>query len=610
MKTPEQIKQEAWAAYERGRAYHAKKEYELAIKEYTEAIKLDPTYAWAFKDRGDAYLEKKEYAMVIKNYTEASRLDPDVALSLLENSIYYANKEDYDLALKEYSEAIKLDPTNALAYKYRGDVYRKKKEYNLVIKDYTETIRLTPTSAWIYMLRGNIYYTKKEYDLATKDYSEAIRVDPPGLIIRSSSYYYRGNIYWMKKEYDLAIKDYTEIIRISPNAESAYRMIRGNIFFDKGDYDSAIRDYTEAIQLDPDYIWLYYNRTRAYMAKEEYDLAGKNIKKIFKLDPFFNRRDDITGKCSFCGLPPALTPGFIDISNGKSICGKCINKAEVMETIKHDNEALFNEISEKYKKYLSSGNKAIFMNELCGINNVFYHGSAKWLTNLTIDELRIRAREYVKPRLPEPIIINNTPIHKNKNLEPLEGEIFKKHSEKGVEVSNLGRVKYGDCILEQYDPQNNGYLFVDIKSKRKTIPEKVYRLVAETWLERPYFKGLSKENKSLRYNTVHHISNNGYDNRIENLMWVTVWQHAMIHPWISIDTFDIEEIFALFSCYVEINITPVDYERIKDIVKKMQELDYAEGGKSTSEDDYWYENIIEAMEDLIKKNEEGKKDSL
>jgi len=449
----------------------------------------------------------------------------------------YHEKKEYDLAIKEYTEAIRLDPTNASAYDFREGMYCREKEYDMAIRDYSEAIRLDPTNAWYYFSRGETYREKKEYDLAIKDYTESIRLaltDDQDFwnCWAARTYYNRGEIYYWKKEYDLAFKDYTEAFRLNPDICS----------------------------------------------------------------PYVNKE-----KCSFCRLPHELTHGSIAIGNDKFICSKCINKAEIMGKIKLDNETLYYQIINDYQRYLAFHKEIDSMDE-----SIKY---AKWLTNLTIDELRIRAREYVKPRPPEPIIINNTPIHKNKNAELLEGETFKKHSEKDVEVSNLGRVKYDDCILEQYDPQNNGYLFVDIKSTEKTISEKVYRLVAETWLERPDCKGRPEDHKSLLYNTVHHISNNGYDNRKENLMWVTKWQHAMIHPFISINTFNYKELSALLNSYSSINITPNDYQRIISITKRMQQLKDTE---SESMDDYWfdYENIIEAMEDLIKKNGEGKKDSL
>ncbi len=71
------------------------------------------------------------------------------------------------------------------------------------------------------------------------------------------------------------------------------------------------------------------------------------------------------------------------------------------------------------------------------------------------------------------------------------------------------------------DPKKGtGYLWVEIPNASKEL---VYRLVAEAWCEKP----------SPAYTDVHHIANNGTDNRAENLLWVTKEQHAEIHPWLK-----------------------------------------------------------------------------
>jgi hypothetical protein len=70
-------------------------------------------------------------------------------------------------------------------------------------------------------------------------------------------------------------------------------------------------------------------------------------------------------------------------------------------------------------------------------------------------------------------------------------------------------VNFGNIFKEKI---NNGIKFVE-------IPIHIYRLVAETWLENPDY---------CKYKTPHHISNNGYDNSIYNLMWVTDVQHKII----------------------------------------------------------------------------------
>jgi hypothetical protein len=144
----------------------------------------------------------------------------------------------------------------------------------------------------------------------------------------------------------------------------------------------------------------------------------------------------------------------------------------------------------------------------------------KWLTDLTVEELKAK----ILPKPHRPFEIDGVPVFINTEKELLPNEIFKEHPEYPVEVSNMGRVRMDKKILLQQpdlskdDPY--GYLWVDIP-KIDTNERKVYRLVAKTWCDRP----------NPVYNTVHHISNNGMDNRPENLLWVTRDQHGEIHLW-------------------------------------------------------------------------------
>ena len=55
----------------------AKANLKLAIKDYTEAIKLQPDDAnKIYNNRGIAYAEKGEFEKAISDYTEAIRLNP------------------------------------------------------------------------------------------------------------------------------------------------------------------------------------------------------------------------------------------------------------------------------------------------------------------------------------------------------------------------------------------------------------------------------------------------------------------------------------------------------------------------------------------------------
>ncbi len=98
------------AFYNRGVAYGRKGLYDEAIRDYGQAIRLDPDYAEAFNSRGVAYDRKGLYDEAIRDYGEAIRLDPDYAEAFNNRGIAYSDKRLYDEALRDFSEAMRLRP--------------------------------------------------------------------------------------------------------------------------------------------------------------------------------------------------------------------------------------------------------------------------------------------------------------------------------------------------------------------------------------------------------------------------------------------------------------------------------------------------------------------
>jgi tetratricopeptide (TPR) repeat protein len=147
------------AFYNRGVTWDAKKQYDKAIRDFDEAIRIDPKFARAFYNRGLALYFKKEYDKAIRDFDEAIRIDPKYANALINRGLALSNKKEYGKAIKDYDEAIRLDPKDAVALYNRGNTWLAKKEYDKAIKDYDEAIRLDPKSA--------IALRSKAYLLAT-----------------------------------------------------------------------------------------------------------------------------------------------------------------------------------------------------------------------------------------------------------------------------------------------------------------------------------------------------------------------------------------------------------------------------------------------------------
>lgn len=97
--------------YDHGWTYLDKKQYELAIKDFTAAIVVNRNYENAYFARADAYYHVKKYDLAIKDLTTVIRINPNAKDAYSSRGdIYKAVRQDYKLAIKDYRAALKIDP--------------------------------------------------------------------------------------------------------------------------------------------------------------------------------------------------------------------------------------------------------------------------------------------------------------------------------------------------------------------------------------------------------------------------------------------------------------------------------------------------------------------
>ena len=79
----------ATAYNNRGNAFAAKGQYDLAIKDYDESIKHNPKTALAFNNRGVAYGKKGDYARAISDFTAAINIGKDDVDAIVNRGLAY-----------------------------------------------------------------------------------------------------------------------------------------------------------------------------------------------------------------------------------------------------------------------------------------------------------------------------------------------------------------------------------------------------------------------------------------------------------------------------------------------------------------------------------------
>jgi tetratricopeptide (TPR) repeat protein len=124
--TPQNL---AVAFSHRGLAYGRKRQYDRAIQDFDQAIRLNPNNAIAFSNRGAAYASKGQYDRAIQDFDQAIRLNPNNADAFSNRGAAYGRKGQPDRAIQDFDQAIRLNPNNADALRNRGLAKRAKGDY-------------------------------------------------------------------------------------------------------------------------------------------------------------------------------------------------------------------------------------------------------------------------------------------------------------------------------------------------------------------------------------------------------------------------------------------------------------------------------------------------
>ena len=90
---------------------------------FTFVITACGSAAIGANNRGFEYYKLGQYDRAIQDYDEAIRLDPQLAVVYNNRGLAYNELGQYERAIKDFGEAIRLDPKDADAYRNRGLTY-------------------------------------------------------------------------------------------------------------------------------------------------------------------------------------------------------------------------------------------------------------------------------------------------------------------------------------------------------------------------------------------------------------------------------------------------------------------------------------------------------
>jgi tetratricopeptide (TPR) repeat protein len=207
----------------------------LKAGNYDQAILLadklinDPTFkthcppkgqAAIYVLRGEAYAGKKEYEKALADMNETIRVYPAWEAGFQARAVLYEKMDQFAKAADDWSEAIRINPESESFYHSRGRCRLKLKEHASALTDFSESLKRNPDRGEAWMLRAICRMAAGSVDEAIADYSEAIRLGyKPAIAHRG-----RGRCQFLKKEYKDAVTDLTEAIRLNPKDGDSYKL--------------------------------------------------------------------------------------------------------------------------------------------------------------------------------------------------------------------------------------------------------------------------------------------------------------------------------------------------------------------------------------------------
>ena len=195
-----------------------KRDYDGAIAQFREAIRLTPGDANVHSNLGVALMHQGKVDEAIAAHRQAIRLSPDNSAVHTSIGLALKNQGKLSEAIASFREAVRLAPDSGPAHSNLGLILASEGKLAEAIAECKEAIRLEPGLDSAHSNLGAILCDRiGDYEGAAAEFREAIRLKSDS----ATAHYNLGNALQKQEKFAEAIIAFREAVRLQPdNAEA------------------------------------------------------------------------------------------------------------------------------------------------------------------------------------------------------------------------------------------------------------------------------------------------------------------------------------------------------------------------------------------------------
>jgi lipoprotein NlpI len=138
----------------------------------------DDLRAQLLNARATFYCQAAQYDLAIADHSEAIRLRPGIPLEFMERAACYIGKRDFKSALADYDEAIRLAPGAAGYYQKRAYIRVWPGDSDGALADYDQVYRLAPQLPGLVDTRARLLFGMGRFHEAAEQFVVSARLTP------------------------------------------------------------------------------------------------------------------------------------------------------------------------------------------------------------------------------------------------------------------------------------------------------------------------------------------------------------------------------------------------------------------------------------------------